>query len=254
MAASFAIEAWIEGAVLGVLILIDVVIGFFQDLQAARIVASLKSLQSPAAVVLRGGEYETVDATKLVPGDILELKAGARVAADARLIDTIALETDEALLTGESLPVRKNTLALLKDQDVSPGDRINVVFASTIITRGRGQAVVFATGAFTEIGTIAAALRDQGKDDRWEKLKQRSGGKIPVTAYFKFALSKVGAPIGKFLGLTAGTPLERKLSQLYLYIFGIAMLCALIVFAANKVCFVIKRLESVLTNFIVRGA
>ncbi|UNI17956.1 hypothetical protein JDV02_004260 [Purpureocillium takamizusanense] len=214
LAASFAIRAWVEGGVLAALILIDIVIGFFQDLQAARIVASLESLHSPTAHVWRGGLYETREATAVVPGDVIEFKTGDKIPADARLIDSVVLETDEALLTGESLPVQKNHAAILGDPDVSPGDQSNVVFSSTVVTKGRGRAVVFATGSFTEIGVIAAALRmnqaEHPEDDELRRARD-GGGRVPVLAYLKTGFRKVWRAIGKFLGLTVGTPLQRKL-------------------------------------------
>jgi magnesium-transporting ATPase (P-type) len=238
MAASFAIKSWVEGGVLAALILIDLVIGFFQDMQAARIVASLKSLQSSTAIVWRDGSYQAIDAKTLVPGDFIELKTGDIVPADARLVDATSLETDEALLTGESLPVRKDPDVMLDRQDVSPGDRLNVLFSSTIITKGRGHAIIFATGSFTEIGKIAAALKDQGTSEEAKKKPQRDIHK-PLTYFapLKFAILNLCRHIGSFLGLTVGTPLQRKLSRLFLYVFALAILFAIIVLAANKVTF-----------------
>lgn len=241
LAASFAIKAWIEGGVLGGMILLNIFIGFYQDLQAQRTIASLSSLNSPSARVVREGHSETVDAETLVPGDIVELKTGDVVPADARIIECVNLEADEAALTGESVPVRKDPTLVFgggsgadsdsESDDVGPGDRLNVVFSSTTITKGRGKAIVFATGMCTEIGAIAAALRAQG-DTR--KLNKDENGKSSAKDYIFFALGKVWDAIGEFLGLNVGTPLQRKLSALFLIIFGIAILCAIIVMAANE--------------------
>lgn len=232
LAASFAIHAWIEGGVLAALILINIVIGFFQDLQAARTIASLKSLSTPSARVFRDGSSQTVDASQLVPGDIIELKVGDSVPADGRVFEAVNLEADEALLTGESLPVRKDPEAIL-DEDTGPGDRINIVFSSSIITKGRGRAVVVATGMNTEIGAIAAALREEGGEKR--KLKRDENGKASFGAYIMFGLGAFRDWLGEFLGVTVGTPLQQKLARLFLYVFGIAIVCAIIVLAANKV-------------------
>ncbi|CAH0053493.1 unnamed protein product [Clonostachys solani] len=231
LAASFAIHAWIEGGVLAALILINIVIGFFQDLQAARTIASLKSLSTPSARVFRDGSSQTVDASQLVPGDIIELKVGDSVPADGRVFEAVNLEADEALLTGESLPVRKDPEAIL-DEDTGPGDRINIVFSSSIITKGRGRAVVVATGMNTEIGAIAAALREEGGEKR--KLKRDENGKASFGAYIMFGLGAFWDWLGEFLGVTVGTPLQQKLARLFLYVFGIAIVCAIIVLAANK--------------------
>ncbi|EEY16846.1 calcium-transporting ATPase [Verticillium alfalfae VaMs.102] len=231
LAASFAIQAWIEGGVLAALILINVVIGFFQDLQAARTIASLQSLNSPTANVIRGGASTTVEKATLVPGDIIELKTGDMVPADVRLLDTVNLEADEALLTGESVPARKDPKATFDGEDTGPGDRLNVAFSSTTITKGRGRAVVFATGMSTEIGAIAAALHDQGGDKR--KPKKDADGNVSLAAHSMYALGCLWDWCGAFLGLTVGTPLQRKLSRLFLYIFMFAIVCALIVLGAN---------------------
>lgn len=237
LAASFAIQAWIEGGVLAALILINVVIGFFQDLQAARTIASLNSLNSPSARVIRNGVSATIDAAGLVPGDVLELKTGDVVAADARLLHAVNLEADEAALTGESVPARKDSGAVFgKDadgvvQDVGPGDRLNVVFSSTTLTKGRGRAVVFATGMNTEMGAIAAALRDDGGSKR--TLQKSADGTVSAKAYLFYGSGKVWDVVGEFLGVTVGTPLQRKLSKLFLSIFAFAIVCAIIVLAAN---------------------
>ncbi|KAL5604730.1 hypothetical protein BROUX41_001919 [Berkeleyomyces rouxiae] len=228
---SFAIQAWIEGSVLAVLILVNVVVGFMQDLQAARTIASLKSLNSPTARAIRDGVSIVVKATTLVPGDIIELKTGDSVPADARLVTAINLEADEALLTGESVPVRKDPLEVF-DEDTGPGDRRNVVYSSSIITKGRGQAVVFATGMCTEIGAIAAALRDQGGDKR--QLKRNGDGEALIGAYVEFLFGRTWDWLGTFLGVTVGTPLQRKLARLFLCIFAFALLCGITVLGANS--------------------
>ncbi|KAK4188642.1 putative type IID cation-transporting ATPase [Podospora australis] len=232
LAASFGIQAWIEGGVLAFLIAINVVIGFIQDLQAARTIASLKSLNSATARVIRDGVTTTVEAAKLVPGDIIELKVGDSVPADARIIECVNLEADEALLTGESVPARKYPEEVYEDESTGPGDRLNVVFSSSVITKGRGRAVVFATGMFTEIGAIAAALGDDGSKKR--KRKRDENGKVSFSDRLNYIGLRIYDELGKFLGVTVGTPLQRKLAQLFHYIFIFAVICAIIVLAANK--------------------
>lgn len=239
LAASFAIQAWIEGGVLGGMILLNIVIGFFEDLQAQRTIASLNSLNSPSARVVRDGHGDNIDATTLVPGDVIELKTGDVVPADARIIECVNLEADEAALTGESVPVRKDPNLVFGDGsesdsdsgDIGPGDRLNVVFSSTTITKGRGKAIVFATGLYTEIGAIASALRAQGSK---RQLKKNDQGSSSSKDYIIFAAGRTWDVVGKFLGLNVGTPLQRKLSGLFLAIFGIAVICAIIVLAANE--------------------
>lgn len=241
LAASFAIKAWIEGGVLAGIILVNLVIGYYQDLQAARTIASLQSLNSPTARVIRDGVSSIVAADTLVPGDIIELKTGDMVAADARLLHTVNFEADEAALTGESLPSRKDPNSVFGSKtdsdgenidEVGPGDRLNVVFSSTTITKGRGKAIVFATGMSTEMGAIAAALRADGSELR--TLERDENGKASVKARLKFGLAKTWDIFGEFLGVTVGTPLQRKLSKLFLSIFGLAIICAIVVLAANN--------------------
>lgn len=136
--------------------------------------------------------------------------------ADIRLVDSVNLKADETMLTGESLPASKNANTTSKP-DTGPGDRLNMVFSSTTIVEGRGSGVVVATGMDTEIGKIASALNDRGEGD--EK-----------GAWYM----RIASAVCKFLGLTVGTPLQRKLSELFLWLFGIAVLCAIVVLGANK--------------------
>lgn len=232
LAASLAIEAWIEGGVLAFLILINLVIGFFQDYQAAKTIASLKSLSTPSARVLRDGSTTTIDATQLVPGDIIVLKVGDNVPADGRVFEAVNLEADEALLTGESLPAHKDPNCVL-DENLGPGDRINIVFSSSVITKGRGRAIVVATGMDTEIGAIAAALNDDDVDK--PQLQRDSTGKASISSHIMLGLALFWHHLKSFLGLNVGTPLQQKLSRLFLYVFGIAIGCAIIVMGANEV-------------------
>jgi Ca2+-transporting ATPase len=119
----------------------------------------LKELSAPQARVIRGGLVQNIPASQVVPGDLLSLEAGDRIAADSRLIQTIGLEADESLLTGESLPVEKDPAPLsLNLDEPGLGDRKNMVFAGTTITRGRGLGVVVSTGMSTELGKIAGLL------------------------------------------------------------------------------------------------
>lgn len=231
LAASLGIKAWIEGGALAFIILLNVVIGFVQDLKAAHTVHSLKSLSQPTANVFRDGQTINIQTSEIVPGDIIELKMGDSVPADIRLLSCTNYETNEALLTGESLPVRKNPTDEF-EEDTGPGDRLNVCYSSTTVTKGRSKGVVFATGSYTEIGAIAAALNDTGIKKR--RLKRDANGKASASAYLvKWALTTWDT-IGEFLGVNVGTPLQRKLSQLFLYIFAFAVVCAVIVLGANN--------------------
>ena len=102
---------------------------------------SLRSLSSPTATVVRDGKTETIPTGELVPGDKVDLKTGDTVPADVRLIDAMNFETDEALLTGESLPVSKDAKATFPE-DTGPGDRLNVAYSSSTVTKGRASGIV----------------------------------------------------------------------------------------------------------------
>ncbi|MBN2720930.1 MAG: cation-translocating P-type ATPase, partial [Proteobacteria bacterium] len=135
------------------IVLLSAGLGFLQEYKAERAIESLKKMLSPTSRVLRDGSEASVPSRTLVPGDILLLEAGDRVPADARLVKATALKTDEASLTGESLPVEKGVAVLEGGTDLA--DRKNMLFSGTAVTYGTGRAVVVSTGMNTELGEIA---------------------------------------------------------------------------------------------------
>ncbi|KXH53215.1 potassium/sodium efflux P-type ATPase [Colletotrichum salicis] len=233
LGASFGIQAWIEGGILGGIIVLNIFIGFFQTLQAEKTINSLKKLGKPTCKVVRDGNTIEIQTADVVPGDIIDLNTGDSVPADIRLIEAVNLEADEALLTGESAPVSKMPKSTF-DEDTGPGDRLNVVYSSTVITKGRGRGVVFATGMFTEIGLIAGALNGGTRDKALSRVKRNEDGSASVFAYFAAGYMAIKSWVGDFLGLTIGTPLQRKLSRLFLWLFLLAIICAIIVLGVNK--------------------
>ena len=144
------------GFIFGVLA-INAVIGVIQEFHAQKSAEALKNMVSDRAVVMRDGDTFEIDADELVPGDIILLESGSKVPADVRLIHCFGLEADESLLTGESVAVNKISDSEL-DPETPMADRINMLFAGTIVARGRGHGVVTATGIHTEIGHLAQAL------------------------------------------------------------------------------------------------
>ncbi len=124
---------------------------------AAAVIAALQAMTAAEASVLRDGQLQRVPAADVVPGDIIAIEEGDTIPADGRLIQSVALQTAEGSLTGESLPVSKDTDTLI--EEVGIGDRSNMVFSGTAATYGRGRAVVTATGMQTEMGKIAGLLR-----------------------------------------------------------------------------------------------
>ncbi len=151
-----ALQHWIDtGVILGV-VLINAIIGFVQEGKAERALDAIRDMLSPKALVLRDGHRRTIPAEELVPGDVVFLNAGDKVPADLRLLRTHNMRIDEAMLTGESLAVDKQTDPVEVDADL--GDRTSMAFSGTLVTFGQGRGVVVATGGATEIGRISAML------------------------------------------------------------------------------------------------
>jgi len=232
MAVSYGVRDWVEAGVITAVIVLNVTIGFFQEYQAEQKMESLRALSSPSADVLRDGQIVTVPSAEVVPGDIVQLKTGDTVPADLRLFETMNLECDEKILTGEAVPVAKDGVQDFSDLDESRtaiGDRPNMAYSSSTVTKGRGKGIVAFTGMETEIGKIAQSLSG----------KQRKPGRSLSSKENKFQPVK-GAwlrtldAIGKFLGLTSGTKLQRKLNQLAYLLFGCALILAVIVFGVNN--------------------
>jgi potassium/sodium efflux P-type ATPase len=231
MVVSFAIMSWIEGGVIAAVIGVNITVGYIQEYKAEKNMDSLRSLSSPTAQVVRDAKSVSIGTVEVVPGDLVELKTGDTIPADIRLIEAVNFETDEALLTGESLPVRKNTDDVF-DTTTGPGDRLNVAYSSSKVTKGRATGIVFATGMHTEIGSIAAALRK--KDSKIRPVKRKEDGSAASYRYVQAAVLTMSDIVGSFLGVNVGTPLQKKLSRLAVLLFFIAVICAIIVLAANE--------------------
>ncbi|OQA48106.1 MAG: Calcium-transporting ATPase 1 [Firmicutes bacterium ADurb.Bin300] len=153
-----------DTAVILAIVILNAVIGVFEESKAQKALDALKKLSAPAAVVKRNGKQQKISASEIVDGDILILSAGDVVSADARLIASTELKIDESTLTGESLPAQKDA-SLVLSENTSTADRKNMVFSSTLVTSGHGEAVVTDTGMNTEIGKIAKMLTHQKNED-----------------------------------------------------------------------------------------
>ena len=147
-----------EAMAIFAIVLLNALMGYVQQARAEEAVAALRQMSAARAHVVRDGARQDVPAAELVPGDIILVEEGDTVPADARLIQSTALQTGEAALTGESLPVTKDIAAI--EGEKGPGDRHNMIFSGTIATYGRGRAVVTATGMRTEMGHIAGMLKE----------------------------------------------------------------------------------------------
>ncbi len=151
-----ALQHWIDTAVILAVVVINAVIGFVQEGRAEAALEALRDMLAPKAVVRRDGEQIEVAGKDIVPGDIVLLEAGDKVPADLRLIEVSGLSVEEAILTGESVPVRKDTEAV--DAEADLGDRDSLVFSGTLVAEGTAEGVVVATGADTEIGRISGMM------------------------------------------------------------------------------------------------
>lgn len=234
MVIALAIKDWISGGVIAGVVFINIGIGFVQEVKAEKTMGSLRSLSSPSARVTRNGDDITIAAEEVVPGDIVHIKVGDTVPADLRLIDTMNLETDEALLTGESLPVEKNHREVYPDASIRipVGDRLNMAFSSSVVAKGRGVGIAVATGMETEIGQIASSLKSDTKLIR--SVQKSNDGKATAMDYSRAGFGTIKDVVGNFLGVTVGTPLQRNLSWLAIYLFGIAVVFAIVVMGSQK--------------------
>jgi Ca2+-transporting ATPase len=151
-----------EAIVILAIVILNALLGYFQEARAERPVRALMALAAPESTVVRDGERQRIPAEEIVPGDIVLLEAGDKVPADARIVEEANLHTDEAPLTGESMPVAKDPRPIEEDHGI--GDRRNMLYSSTVATYGRGRAVVVATGMDTEVGRIAGLLEAAKKD------------------------------------------------------------------------------------------
>ncbi len=196
---------WLDAAAIMAIIILNGVIGFLQEYRAEKTLEALKKMTAPVARVIRGGTEGMIDARDLVPGDIVLIMEGDRVPADGRLLETVALEADEAPLTGESVPVPKDAGMVCE-----AGETIhyhgNMVFLGTVITRGRGKAVVTATGMRTELGKIARVVAEEPKvatplQKKLEYLGKQlsSAALIIVGVIFVVGLARGLPPLGMFL-------------------------------------------------------
>ena len=171
-----------EPALILLIVILNAIMGVYQEGKAEKALDALKNMSAPHARVIRGGEEKVIDAADLVPGDIIRLEAGDFVPADARLLQSAGLKSEESALTGESVPSEKDYLAEVKE-DAPIGDRYNMVYSGCSITYGTATAVVTATGMDTEMGKIANLL--DSEEDAQTPLQQKL------------------AQLGKYLGIMA---------------------------------------------------
>ncbi|MCA9973254.1 MAG: cation-translocating P-type ATPase [Anaerolineales bacterium] len=194
---SFVLGEGTDVIVIMAIVVLNAAIGFSQEYRAEQAIAALKKLAVPTVKVRRNGRIVEVSARELVPGDVVLLEAGNLVPADARLIESVNLKIEEAALTGESEPVDKRTEAQ-QGEDVPLGDQHNMAFMGTVITYGRGTAVITGTGMETELGNIAELI--QGVEQEQTPLQRRLDNLGKSLAWAVFGIIALVIVLGRFRG------------------------------------------------------
>ncbi len=175
---SVVLHEYIDSAVIIAILIVNAILGFFQEYRAEKAIESLKKMAALQATVIRDGEKKRINSNKLVPGDMIAFESGDRIPADARIVEGYLLEVMESSLTGESLSVRKDSTPI--DDTSTLGDMKNMLFAGTNVTSGSGRAVVVRTGMDTEMGKIAESIDSVDDDEtplqkRLDKLGRKLG-------------------------------------------------------------------------------
>ena len=178
---------WVDALIILAVVIINAIMGVIQENKAEQAIEALKEMSTPNANVLRDGHNITINSHDLVPGDIVLLEAGDVVPADMRLIELSTLKIEEAALTGESVPVDKE-LVVLNDSEVGIGDRVNMAFANSNVTYGRGKGVVAYTGMNTEVGKIANMLANADETETPLKRNLNQLGKFLTYAILLVAV------------------------------------------------------------------
>lgn len=196
---AFAFGDIAEGIAIVVVLVINTLIGFWMEYKAQKSMEALKEMDKIEATVLRDGKKQRIDAEQIVPGDLLIVESGDLIAADARIIDSTELGIDESPLTGESVPVTKNSEVIEEEKQVA--DRTNIMYKGTAVTGGTATAVVYATGMQTELGNISAMVGQEKKDEipLNQKLNRLTKNLIFVTVGLAVAFLLFGWISGKEL-------------------------------------------------------
>ncbi len=205
----------LDAIVIGIIVLFAVGLGFVQEYRAERAIEALREMAAPTAAVMRDGDEVEVPAREVVPGDVILIRAGDKIPADSRLIESVNLQIEEAALTGESVPVEKK-IATIEKADLAIGDRKNMAYAGTAATYGRGRALVTSTGMKTEFGKIATLLQtvESGQTPLQDNL-DKVGANLARAAFVIVTLIVA-------IGLFRGQPIIEML------LFGIALAVAVV--------------------------
>jgi Ca2+-transporting ATPase len=201
---SFLIGEMMDASTIAAIVILNAVVGFVQEYRSEKAMEAMKKLTAPKARVLRDGKQKVIPAREVVPGDIVILEAGDRVPADGRLISVVDLVTDEAVLTGESVPIEKRIEVLEERTPVA--DRRNSVFMATHVIYGRGRAAITSTGVKTEFGRIAELVQEVKEEEtplkrKLERFAKRLGMVIVAICAAIFFLELYGIFVIGILGV-----------------------------------------------------
>jgi Ca2+-transporting ATPase len=213
-------------AVIIVVLILNAILGTVQHVKAEKSLEALKSLSAPAAKVLRDGKKQEIAAKDVVPGDILLLEAGDLVTADGRILDNFSLQVNESSLTGESTNIDK--LDTTFDKEVPLGDRVNMVYSSSLVTYGRANVLVTATGIDTEIGKIATLMNET---------KER---RTPLQVSLDQFSSRLATAILIFCALILGLQMWRGQPLLDALLFAVALAVAAIPEALSSIVTIVQ--------------
>ncbi|MHA1805275.1 MAG: cation-translocating P-type ATPase [Promethearchaeota archaeon] len=190
---------FLDAIVISIILVSNAILGFYQEYKAEKSLESLKKMAPRNATVKRNGKVREIDVENVIPGDLIILKEGDKVPADARLVKAFSLYVDESILTGESQPILKKTEVLKRETPLA--DRKNMVYSNTIITRGNGMALIINTGMSTEIGKIAEKIQEQE----------------PELSPFQQEINRFGKTLGKIVILVCVTLFSIELILILMF-------------------------------------
>ncbi|MBI2143150.1 cation-translocating P-type ATPase [Candidatus Woesearchaeota archaeon] len=210
---SLFLREFLEAAAMSAIILLSAILGFVQEFRAGRAIEALEKMSSPTARVVRDGRELRIAARELVPGDVILLEAGDIVPADSRVLETVSLQIDEAALTGESVPSPKVTTVFSLDTPIA--DQENMAFMGTVVTYGKGRAVVTSTGMATEFGKIASSIQATEEvrtplQAKFEQMARQIGVAVMALVFFVFI----------------GGLLQGELSVAKMFVFALSLVVA----------------------------
>ncbi len=214
-----------DAIVILVILIINSVLGFIQEYRAEKALQALKELAAPTALIIRGGIEQELSSKLIVPGDLIKLSCGDLVPADCRVISSVNLQANESILTGESHPVDKS-IDTLEKENLPLGDRLNMLFSGTTITKGRCAAIVVGTGKNTEIGKIASLVQEKDEKTPFQKELKTVGTKIGIICLAVSAIVFLAGTLKGFLAISQGTISATRgdiLSEMFLVAVALAV-------------------------------